>query len=145
MKAEIVEAKPFHCGQMARMLRPEQGKVLVRLGVNSHRALRTQYDHSAYARAYLGDGRLACLWGVDGTLASAEGHLWMALATWVTPHARQVARLAREQIGEMMKTRNSLRTLILIEDKASFRFAQHLGFHVMPDADTPFETVMMEI
>ena len=145
MNLEIVEAKPFHCGQMSRMLRPEHEDVLARLGVKPHWALRAQYEKAPIARAYFVNGRLACLWGVDGTLASDEGHVWMALARWTTPHVRQILTCAKAQLAELMKTRRSLRTLILIEDKASFRFAKHLGFRVVENAESSFETVWMEV
>jgi hypothetical protein len=145
MRLEIVEAKPFHCGQMARMLRAEHENVLTKLGVRPHRALRASYDDAPFAKACFIDGRLACLWGVDGTLACDEAHVWMALARWMTPHARTVLTVCKQQVNELLKTRRRLRTLMLIEDKTSFRFAQHLGFRVAPHLESTFETVWMEI
>ena len=61
------------------------------------------------------------------------------------PHVRQILTCAKSQLAELLKTRRSLRTLILIEDKASFRFAKHLGFRVVENAESSFETVWMEI
>jgi hypothetical protein len=144
VKIEIVEAKPYHCGQIARMLRLDQSLGAASRGFNAHRELHARFGASAWRRACLLDGRLAALGGVMGTQAESDGNVWLAIADWATRHPRALLRAAGEAFADLGRVKRRLGTLILIEDAPSFRFAQHLGFSVRRDADTSFETVLME-
>ena len=144
MKIEIAEARLYHCGQIARALRPVQSLGARARGADTHRELQARLSASAYARTCWLDGRLAALGGVMGTLAESDGLVWLAIADWATKHPRALLTAARQALIEIGATKRRLGTLILIEDAASFRFARRLGFAVQESAATPFETILME-
>jgi hypothetical protein len=141
---QIVEAKPWHAGQMTRLLRAEHRDAVVAIGVSAHRELRARFDESYFRRAWLRDGELIGLGGVTGSALSYDGMVWLALAVSAARNPIAMVREARRQIDELMTLKRSLMTVILPSDAASFRFARHLGFVARPDVPTIFEAVAME-
>lgn len=137
-KFEIVDAKPWHCGQMCRLLRVEHHRSLAMIGADVHRELRARFDESSYRKAWLIDGRLAALGGMTGTAMSAHGLIWMALSHDAMRFPLAVVKEARRQIDMMMMVRRELATMILGGDETSRRFAVFLGFRVDDQAVPAF-------
>ncbi len=133
---EIVEAKPWHCGAMVRLLRREHQKAVAMVGLNSHRELRAAFDDSIFRKAWLLDGKLAALGGVTGPAISSYGLIWLALTNEATKYPMAVIKEARRQIAEIMRTKRLLISSILEGDKASERFAIFLGFVPAADGDS---------
>lgn len=127
---EIVAAKPWHCGQMARMLRDEHKRAVLGIGVDLHRELRSRFEASGYRRAWLIDGRLAGLGGVVGTLLAPSGYVWLVLTQRALRYPIAVVKEARRQLDLIMMVKNELATVILPQDTAALRLAVFLGFHV---------------
>lgn len=125
---QIVEAKPYHCGQMARLLRAEQGESVAALGMDAHRELRDRFRNSSFRKAWLIDGRLAGLGGVEGTLLASQGYLWLALTKQATRHPVAMVKEARRQLEEICQFRDKVETLLIGGDDASLRFALAVGF-----------------
>ena len=134
MKIEIAEARLYHCGQIARALRPAQSLGARARGADTHRELQARLSASAYARTCWLDGRLAALGGVMGTMAESDGLVWLAIADWATKHPRALLTAARQALIEIGATKNKLSSYIVAEDVASLRFARHLGFNTRPPA-----------
>lgn len=130
----IIDARPWHCGAMVRLLRIEHQKAIARLGINSHRELRERFDASAFRRAWLIDGRLAALGGVTGPQAAAVGQIWLALSNEAMRYPLAIVKEARCQITEIMSVKRVIATTILDGDETSKRFAIFLGF-VPSDAE----------
>ena len=125
---EVVEAKPWHAGQMARIVRNAHVLALGKASLNVHRDLATTAGGSIFCRAWLIDGKLAALGGVNGPIAGATGHIWLAVSDAATKHPIAMVREARRQIAEIMETRRELRTSCVVGDKPSLDFATLLGF-----------------
>lgn len=126
---QIIDAKPFHCGAMARALRGDHRRAVLALGVDVHRELRARFDASALRRAWLIDGQLAGLGGVTGMSLSAHGMIWLALAQEaVDRFPVAMMRTARAQLAQFMAIKRELVTVLLAGDAAAVRFALHLGF-----------------
>lgn len=130
---EIIEAKPYHCGKMSRLLRLEHASAIARLGIDSHREMRARFDDSCFRRAWLIDGQLAGLGGVCGPSAAAWGFLWLALSERARKYPIAIIKEARRQLDEIMVVKTELATTILSEDAAAKRLAIFLGFHVADD------------
>lgn len=124
----IIEAKPWHCGQMARALRAEHREVIARIGIDCHKELRARFNASSFRRAWLIDGQLAALGGVVGSKLSSCGMVWLALSHVAGRFPLETVREARRQLAELMQTKRDLWTTILDDDAASKRFAIFLGF-----------------
>lgn len=129
----IIDAKPFHCGQMVRLLRREHQQVIARIGIDSHRELRARFDSSTFKRAWLIDGKLGALGGVTGGRLSTQGYIWLALAHSALKYPLAIIREARRQLDDIMVTKRDLVTTILEGDEASKRFAIFLGFVPLGD------------
>lgn len=137
----IIEAQPYHCGQMARILRDEHLAAMPHLGrIQIHRALRSAFDASAYRRAWTIDGRLAGLGGVTGTLMNRQGRIWLALSQEATRHPVAVTREAARQISHLWEGYEGLTTNLLASDFTARRFAGWLGFRegAAPEAQCLF-------
>lgn len=131
----LIEGSAYHCGEMSRKLRREHKRIILGLGVKPHRELRARFDDSIFRKAWLIDGRLAALGGVTGTVLSGNGFIWLAFTEEALSYPIAIVREARAQIEALMATKRELQTLILWEDKISFRFARFLGFETLDGDD----------
>lgn len=127
---EIVEAKPWHCGQMLRILRAEHRNALAKIGSNPHAELRRQFAESSFRKAWLIDGKLAALGGVNGMMLSGWGFIWLVLSEQARRYPIAIVKEARRQLDEIMIAKRELSTTILPDDAAARRLAIYLGFHV---------------
>ena len=125
---EIIEARAYHCGQMARILRHEHQKAVAMIGIDSHRELRGRFDDSSFRKAWLIDGKLAALGGVTGSLLSTVGYIWLAFSNEAMRYPIQIVKESRLQIAEIMTVKTTIYTTILDGDEASKRFAIFVGF-----------------
>ena len=127
MIVEEIEAKPFHCGQMARLLRAEHKAILARVDLSIHRQLREYFDFSVLRQAWKIDGKLVAMAGVLGTLGSRET-IWLALTDEATKHPLVVARRADRYVDKIMRHSSRLSCEVLAADKKALDFARFLGF-----------------
>ena len=136
----IRDAKVFDCGRIARMLRPAHEAAYLRVGISTHRELRSTFDKSYYRKAWYIDGHLSGLGGLMGSTLSPRAYIWLALTDRATRYPLEMVREARRQLADFMVTKNELVTTVHAEDKAAQRFALFLGFHVgdQPPAETHF-------
>ena len=135
-KFETVEAKAFHCGQMARMLRSEHLVEISKTGLQAHRELRGTFDNSCYRRALLMDGKLIALGGCGGYSLETAGFVWLALSNEARRHPLAVMRHVRAELDKMMVMKRNLAATVLAGDDAAKRAAIFLGFY--PMACEPF-------
>lgn len=126
----VIPARPYHCGQMVRLLRVEHQAAIARLGLDSHRELRERFEQSSFRRAWLIDGKLAALGGVTGGKISGTGFLWLAISERARKYPVAIVKEARKQLAEVMEIKRELATTILNGDAAARRLAIYLGFHV---------------
>lgn len=124
----VIPARSYHCGQMARRLRAEHAAVVVKLGLNAHQELHERFIWSAFRRAWLIDGELAALGGVTGSPLETSGMIWLALSELATKYPVACVKEAKKQLAEIMATRHEITTLLLEGDEAARRFALALGF-----------------
>jgi hypothetical protein len=129
----IIDAKPYHCGQMCRVLRYEHQMAISRIGIDSHRELRGLFDQSSIRRAWLIDGKLGALGGVSGTKLSPYGFVWLALTQAASHYRVAIVKEAKKQLAEIMTIKRELATTIIAGDDAARRLAIFLGFHVADD------------
>lgn len=129
MRFERIEAKPLHCGQLARTLRTEHRRILSDMQVPTHHELRAAFDASIMRRAWLMDGVLSGIAGLTATAASSEGVLWLAITDEAAAHPFHVAREALRFLKEVMMTRRRVSTTMLADDKAGVQLAYFLGFN----------------
>ena len=124
----IVEARPYHCGAMARALRLEHRKAVAVTGYNAHYELAARFRDSAFRRAWMIDGQLAALGGVTGSMIDPAGQVWLALSHRALRYPVHLVREARRQLAEIMTMKHEIATLALGSDDAALRFALFLGF-----------------
>lgn len=130
---QIIEAKPWHCGQIIRSVRKQHELVIADVGGNLHRELHDRFSASSFRRAWLIDGELAALGGVVATPIASTGYIWLALGELALRHRIATVREARRQLDEIMRVKREIATVILPEDTAALRLAIFLGFHVSHD------------
>ena len=130
---QMIEARPYHCGQMVRLLRIEHQQAVAHLGFSLHHELRDRFDSSSFRRAWLIDGKLAALGGVTGGKMNGTGFLWLAISETARRYPVAIVKEARRQLAEIMLVKRELATTILNGDAAARRLAIYLGFHVADD------------
>lgn len=130
MISKLIDAQPHHCGQIVRRLRPEHAEIMNRIGADMHRDLRLHFDASSWRKAWLVDGHLIAVGGIEGPKASSTGMGWLALAADSPKVGWQFARMALREFDALFPVKRQIATLILKEDIASVRFAYFLGFRV---------------
>jgi hypothetical protein len=127
---QIIDAKPYHCGQMIRALRREHKAAWAEFGIEPHRELRERFAVSCFRRAWLIDGKLAALGGVVGTALAPVGYVWLTLSELALRYPIATVREVERQLAEIMTVKRELAILILPQDKSAMRLAIFLGFHV---------------
>lgn len=127
---EIIPAKPWHCGIIARKARAEHRAAVSALGIDLHRELAARFADTLEPKAWLIDGRVAALGGVLGTGLCAGGYVWLAITDEAAKHPLALVREAKRQLDQVMSIRRELATVLLPTDKAALRLAAYLGFHV---------------
>lgn len=136
---EIIDAKPWHVGQITRTLRPEQKKLMNFSNNEIHKILTSVYQSSAIKKALIVDGKLLAIWGVIGTLSSFNGFIWMVISEEGERAPVKVARIARKLIEEYSEIYSTLVTTFQIEDLTAKRFLKFVGFipadlgYILPD------------
>lgn len=85
---------------------------------------------SQYCKAWLIDGRLAALGGVEGPLMADSGYIWLIISEEATKHPIAVFRTAKRYLTEIMMVKKEVRTTIMGKDKPSYCLAGWLGFEV---------------
>lgn len=130
MISKLVDAQPYHCGQIVRRLRSEHAAIMKRAGANLHRDLRLHFDSSSYRKAWLVDGKLMAVGGIEGPKAASSGVGWLALSQDAPKVGWQFARVALREFEALFPVKRQIATLILKDDTASVRFAYFLGFRV---------------
>ena len=127
-EAVVKEGRPYHCGQMSRMLRHEHRDLLLKMHVPVHRDLSAVYGNSSWTRAFFLDGELTALGGVTGP-AIGLGRCTVAGPVADRPsHWGHVARETLRQIESLMEIKSHLVTVVLKEDMPAIRFAYFVGF-----------------
>lgn len=127
-EAVVKEGRPYHCGQMARMLRTQHRDLLLKMNVPVHRDLTSVFDDSSWTRSFFLDGELVAFGGVTGPAMATEGALWLALSQAGISHWGHVARETLRQIEGLMEIKSHLVTIVLKEDMPAIRFAYFIGF-----------------
>lgn len=133
MISEVIEAKPYHCGQMARKLRDGHKAVLIGAGMDTHRQMRAMFDSSCVRKAWLLDGKLMMIGGIEGPLLSREGTIWIALSQDAENYPRRAVMIIREQMQIFMLSKRRLIAFILKDDHRSMKFTARLGFEPVED------------
>lgn len=127
-ESQIIDAKPYHCGAMSRLLRYEHQRQLILMGLSVHAGLRATFDASYYRKAWMVDGRLSALWGIIGSTLGTEGLVWLAIAERATRYPLSIVKLARQQLEEISTLKAELFTTVISDDPAALRLAVFLGF-----------------
>lgn len=128
-KFEIIEARPWHVGQIVRIIRREHMDALDRTGANPHRELNAAFASSFVRKAWLVDGKLAALGGVCGSLMETEGVVWIAASKVVRKYPVHFVKATKSYLDQVMTVKTVLRAMILTDDETSLRFACFMGFH----------------
>lgn len=127
---EEIEAKPWHCGQLARTLRAEHRIILEHMQVPTHRELREAFEASSMRSSWTLDGRLVAMAGICGPASTSDGVLWMAITDEMTAHPIPLGRRALRFVKHAMRIKRRLTTIVFADDKAGMQFAYFLGFMV---------------
>jgi hypothetical protein len=131
MIAELIDAKPWHCGAISRRLRREHRALLDGMKVRVHAEMREVFDSSVSCRKSLFiDGKLAAIGGITGSMLSTEGEIWLAVSEEAAAHATSVARLFKRELDAAMATRRRLVTVVLKDDRKGMMLAYFLAFRV---------------
>ena len=130
---EVVEAKAWHCGLMARKIRSHHATMIEEAGANAHRELRACFDQSAFRRSWLIDGKVEGIGGVIGGVLNPTGMIWLALSNEATRYPIAIVKEARRQLDDLMQVKKEVMTTIVFGDDAARRLAVFLGFHVAHD------------
>lgn len=125
----VIEARPCHCGKIARSLRHDHMRALLAMGFDVHMELRRRFFESFYRKAWTIDGELAALGGIAGSMISSNGYIWLAISEAATLHPHAIIREARRQLDFVMRFKSEVATYLLAGDQKAVEMAVYLGFH----------------
>jgi hypothetical protein len=131
----LIDAKPWHAGQMSRILRREHAGIIMAMGRPIHSELRHALDDSYDAQAWFVNGHLAGLGGVSATLASSLGRVWLALSDDAMHYPIAIVKTLTNKIESLLEVHDELATTSLIGDAPSQRLLKFVGFKELGQAD----------
>lgn len=129
-KFEIVEAKRYHCGQIARRLRPTHLEAFARVRLSPHHQIRFLFDHSDFRRSWLIDGEMGAMFGVVGPSMAPVGHVWLFISNRGANFPIAFIKETRRQLDEIMVMKRILETTVTDGHEDAQRLAAFLGFYV---------------
>lgn len=127
---EVVEAKRFHVWLVASALRTAHAAALREIGSDPRESLVAAYRSSTFRRSWLIDGEVAAIGGVEGSVLSPAGRIWVAFTDRAVAHPVALVREARKQIAEIMSVKTHIESIVFVNDPAAWRLASFLGFHL---------------
>ncbi len=128
MKVTVRDARAHDCGRMSRILRGDHALALGRVGLETHRTLRGIFGRSCYRKALLIDDELVGIGGVESSLMSPCGYVWLALSRQAHHYPLALIREIRKCLDEIMTTKRALVTTVLDGDEPALRLMAFLGF-----------------
>lgn len=128
MTYSIIPASVRHIRPMSATMRTAGSMAVQAFGFEPRAALRRAFVASFYCRTALVEGRPVAMWGLAGTLLSDSAYAWLVLSREVTRMPIAVVREARAELQRAARAHGDIATTVLPDDKASIRFALHLGF-----------------
>lgn len=126
----IIEATRRHALRVAHHMEPALLARAEALGVDTRRELIRFIGMSAFARCWLYRGRYLAVGGILGTLASSEGHLWLAIDREAREHPRAFIKAARVGIAEILVGYRRIYSFVQAEIERDVRFAEFMGFRL---------------
>ena len=142
----VIEASRRHCGQIARKLRAEHeagSRSVIKFG--THEGISVAFLMSSANRAWMIDGRLAAVGGIITTFASSDGVIWLAVAQEATRYPKAMLKTAREWLTIFGENKRTLRITVILADKPSVRFAEHLGFYPTGEVSEDDKMAVMQL
>jgi hypothetical protein len=135
---QIIEAKPWHCGQMVHLLAVEKQCVIARLGMpEAHRQMRQCFDGAVQRRAWLIDGEIAALGGIIGSPLSLHGYLWLAVSNRARKYPLSFIKEMRRQLDAATASFRQLSATLVSNESddvwRDMRFAAAFGFKASAD------------
>lgn len=133
VEVEVRETKPYHVSLISKRIREGHKAEVLRFGANPRHDLFKTFCQSTFCDSWFANGRLMAISGVVGTLSSSCGWMWLALDEKAMQYPREILTNCRRKIASVLTTFESLETVILMNDKASARLIEHLGFVKMAE------------
>ena len=115
---------------MARIMRAAHKEEYLLRGFNTHKRLCECFEMSPYCKAWLIDGRLAALGGIEGPLLADTGYVWLVMTQEATKYPIVMIKTIKECLKEIMLVKKELAITVIESDTAALRLAVYLGFHV---------------
>jgi hypothetical protein len=125
---EVREAKPWHVGQMARILRKDLAEHIQKNDMNIHKEMKKVFNESYYRKIWLIDGKLSAIGGVAGSAISCTGFIWVALNSNSSSFPIEMVKESRRQINLALQFHSKLIATTFYGDIRSRRFIEFFGF-----------------
>lgn len=125
---QIVQTIPAHLDYLSTHLRPGDAWEITCLGATPAEALRASYAGSIYARTGISDGRIAAVWGCGGSPLGGVGEPWLLTTADVERIPVQFVKIARSEVGEMLRTFPVLSNYVATQYRQACRMLECVGF-----------------
>ena len=125
---EVKEAKPWHVGQMARIIREDLAGQIISNNMNIHREMVKVFNESYYRKIWLVDGILCGIGGVAGSAISCSGFIWVALNSNALRFPKEIIKESKRQINLALAYHSKLFATTFYGDVRARRFVEFLGF-----------------
>jgi len=128
----IIDAKPFHVGNILRKMRRAHRDACTALGGDLHHELSDLYGQSSIRKAIIQNGNLVALFGMKSAFCETSGFVWLVLSDGLSPQSLTVIRQARKQLDILSVGKAELKTTVPAADRLAVRMASLLGFSPIP-------------
>jgi len=130
---EIMPCSLAHIRALALNLREGDRMEATASGRPCRHLLHALWRNSSIRKAATVDGQIAAAWGCCGSMMDTVGEPWLLTTPAVEKVPVSVLKIAKYELAEMAKGRNSLVSSVATEYKIAVRFVEKLGFLVGGD------------
>ena len=101
---------------------------------NVRREIRDHMQRSRECWSAVLDGKCLAMWGVWGDTLATDGYVWFCVSEEARKHVRMMAEASRAWLGHLLHDEGfrTLNGLILDGDQRVARYAEFLGFEILP-------------
>lgn len=126
----IIDTAPWHLRDMATAMQSDSAETARKTGMTPLKALWDSYRRSIICKSAFINGKLAAIWGVEGTVMAEIGRPFLIMTPETQEYPMRVWFRYRKEINKMLEMFPCLEEYVPETNEKSIRMLEIMGFHV---------------
>ncbi len=119
-----------HLRLMAEVMKEDNAKTAIKLGISPRRALWKSWRNSVISKTVFINNEIAAIWGLAGSPFADVGFPWLVAAPCVDEYPMRTAFAYRRALNEMQEIFPELEDYVDSTDEKAIRMLTLMGFTI---------------